>query len=85
MGALKLIESIAQHFYTRFTPAGYGMEGMPRDGATESKNAVVIRSVEVGVFAAAAALLGAATGEPFTRSESVALGIGQPQLGTTPP
>jgi hypothetical protein len=25
MGALKLIESIAQHFYTRFTPAGYGM------------------------------------------------------------
>jgi hypothetical protein len=38
MGALKLIHSIAPHFYDRFTPAGYRVEVIPFEGPTECKN-----------------------------------------------
>jgi ABC-type nitrate/sulfonate/bicarbonate transport system substrate-binding protein len=65
MGALKLIHSIAPHFYERFTPAGYKVEVIPFESPTEGKNAVVTKSVDFGMFGIAAALLGAAAGEPI--------------------
>ena len=51
MGALKLIHSIAPHFYDRFTPAGYKVEVIPFESPTECKNGVVTQSVDFGVFA----------------------------------
>ncbi len=66
MGALKLIHSIAPHFYERFTPAGYTVEVIPFESPTEGKNAVVTKSVDFGMFGIAAAILGAAAGEPIT-------------------
>jgi len=65
MGALKLIHSIAPHFYERFTPPGYKVEVIPFESPTEGKNAVVTRSVDFGMFGIAAATLGAAAGEPI--------------------
>ena len=65
MGALKLIHSIAPHFYERFTPAGYRVEVIPLESPTEGKNAVVTKSVDFGMFGIAAATLGAAAGEPI--------------------
>lgn len=65
MGALKLIHSIAPHFYEQFTPAGYKVEVVPFESPTEGKNAVVTKSVDFGMFGIAAALLGAAAGEPI--------------------
>jgi ABC-type nitrate/sulfonate/bicarbonate transport system substrate-binding protein len=64
MGALKLIHSISPHFYDRFTPAGYKVEVVPFESPTEGKNAVVTKSVDFGMFGIAAAVLGAAAGEP---------------------
>lgn len=64
MGALKLIHSIAPHFYERFTPPGYKVEVIPFESPTEGKNAVVTKSVDFGMFGIAAAVLGAAAGEP---------------------
>jgi ABC-type nitrate/sulfonate/bicarbonate transport system substrate-binding protein len=66
MGALKLIHSIAPHFYEKFTPAGYKVEVIPFESPTECKNAVVTKSVDFGMFGIAAGLLGAAAGEPVT-------------------
>lgn len=66
MGALKLIHSIAPHFYERFTPAGYTVEVTPFESPTEGKNAVVTKSVDFGMFGIAAGILGAAAGEPLT-------------------
>lgn len=65
MGALKLIHSIAPHFYERFTPAGTKVEVVPFESPTEGKNAVVTKSVDFGMFGIAAATLGAAAGEPI--------------------
>lgn len=65
MGALKLIHSIAPHFYDQFTPAGYKVEVIPFESPTEGKNAVVTKSVDFGMFGIAAATLGAAAGEPI--------------------
>jgi NitT/TauT family transport system substrate-binding protein len=64
MGALKLIHSIAPHFYERFTPEGYKVEVVPFESPTEGKNAVVTKSVDFGMFGIAAALLGGSAGEP---------------------
>ncbi len=66
MGALKLIHSIAPHFYEKFTPAGYKVEVIPFESPTDGKNAVVTKSVDFGMFGIAAAMLGAAAGEPLT-------------------
>ncbi|GHA21727.1 hypothetical protein GCM10007989_16330 [Devosia pacifica] len=65
MGALKLIHSIAPHFYEQFTPEGYRVEVIPFESPTEGKNAVVTKSVDFGMFGIAAATLGAAAGEPI--------------------
>ena len=65
MGSLKLIHSIAPHFYERFTPAGYKVEVIPFESPTEGKNAVVTKSVDFGMFGIAAATLGASAGEPI--------------------
>src|SRR3954471_15664224 len=65
MGSLKLIHSIAPHFYERFTPAGYKIEVITFESPTEGKNAVVTKSVDFGMFGIAAATLGAAAGEPI--------------------
>ncbi|WP_127144321.1 ABC transporter substrate-binding protein [Pelagibacterium montanilacus] len=65
MGALKLIHSIAPHFYSQFTPEGYRVEVIPFESPTEGKNAVVTKSVDFGMFGIAAATLGAAAGEPI--------------------
>lgn len=65
MGSLKLIHSIAPHFYEQFTPAGYKVEVIPFESPTEGKNAVVTKSVDFGTFGIAAAMLGAAAGEPI--------------------
>ena len=66
MGALKLIHSIAPHFYQRFTPAGYKIEVVPFESPTECKNGVVTQSVDFGVFGIAAAILGASAKEPLS-------------------
>jgi ABC-type nitrate/sulfonate/bicarbonate transport system substrate-binding protein len=63
-GALKLIHSIAPYFYDRFVPAGYKVEVLPFETPTECKSAVVTKSVDFGAFGIAAAILGAAAGEP---------------------
>lgn len=63
-GALKLIHSIAPYFYDQFLPAGYKIEVLPFETPAECKNAVVTKSVDFGAFGIAAALLGAAAGEP---------------------
>jgi NitT/TauT family transport system substrate-binding protein len=63
-GALKLIHSIAPYFYDQFVPAGYKVEVMPFETPTECKSAVVTKSVDFGAFGIAAAILGAAAGEP---------------------
>jgi ABC-type nitrate/sulfonate/bicarbonate transport system substrate-binding protein len=65
MGALKLIHSIAPHFYEQFTPAGFKVEVIPFESPTDGKNAVVTKSVDFGMFGIAAATLGAAAGEPI--------------------
>ncbi|MBY0297700.1 MAG: NrtA/SsuA/CpmA family ABC transporter substrate-binding protein [Methylobacterium sp.] len=65
MGSLKLIHSIAPHFYDQFTPAGVRVEVVPFESPTECKNAVVTKSVDFGTFGIAAATLGAAAGEPL--------------------
>jgi ABC-type nitrate/sulfonate/bicarbonate transport system substrate-binding protein len=66
VGALKLIHSIGPYFYEKFTPAGYKVEIFPFESPTEGKNAVVTKSVDFGMFGVAAALLGAAAGEPIS-------------------
>jgi ABC-type nitrate/sulfonate/bicarbonate transport system substrate-binding protein len=66
MGALKLIHSIAPHFYERFAPAGTKIEVIPFESPTECKNGVVTQSVDFGVFGIAAGILGAAAKEPVT-------------------
>ena len=66
MGALKLIHSIAPHFYEQFTPSGYTVEVIPFESPTEGKNAVVTKSVDFGMFGIAAATLGSAAGEPIS-------------------
>src|ERR1700749_1870451 len=63
-GALKLIHSIAPYFYDQFLPAGYKIEVLPFETPTDCKNAVVTKSVDFGAFGIAAAILGAAAGEP---------------------
>ena len=64
VGGLKLIHSITPYFYERFTPAGYKIEVIPFESPTDGKNAVVTGSVDFGTFGFAAAMLGAAAGEP---------------------
>jgi NitT/TauT family transport system substrate-binding protein len=64
MGGLKLIHSIAPHFYEKFTPAGYKVEIVLFDSPTDGKNAVVTDSVDFGMFGLAAATIGGAAGEP---------------------
>jgi NitT/TauT family transport system substrate-binding protein len=64
MGGLKLIHSIAPHFYEKFTPAGYKVEIVLFDSPTDGKNAVVANSVDFGMFGLAAATIGGAAGEP---------------------
>ena len=64
-GALKLIHSIAPYFYDQFVPEGYRVDVLPFETPTECKNAVVTKSVDFGAFGIAAAILGAAAGEPI--------------------
>jgi NitT/TauT family transport system substrate-binding protein len=64
MGSLRLIHSMTPHFYERFLPANIKVEIITFDSPTDGKNAVVTRSVEFGGFGIAAAILGAAAGEP---------------------
>jgi NitT/TauT family transport system substrate-binding protein len=64
VGALKLIHSIAPYFYEKFVPVGYQVEVLPFETPAECKNAVVTKSADFGAFGIAAALLGAAAGEP---------------------
>jgi len=65
VGALKLIHSIAPYFYEKFVPAGYQVEVLPFETPTECKNAVMTKSADFGAFGIAAAILGAAAGEPL--------------------
>jgi NitT/TauT family transport system substrate-binding protein len=64
MGSLRLIHSMTPHFYQRFAPAGLNIEIITFDSPTDSKNAVVTRSVDFAGFGIAAGTLGAAAGEP---------------------
>jgi NitT/TauT family transport system substrate-binding protein len=64
VGALKLIHSITPHFYDKFAPPGYKVQVIPFESPTDGKNAVVTGSVDFGTFGFAAAMLGAAGGEP---------------------
>src|SRR5205814_8542382 len=64
VGGLKLIHSITPYFYEKFTPAGYKIEVIPFESPTDGKNAVVTGSVDFGTYGFAAAMLGAAAGEP---------------------
>lgn len=65
MGSLRLIHSITPHFYEKFAIPGYKIDVVTFDSPTDGKNAVVTRSVDFGMFGAAAAILGAAAGEPL--------------------
>ena len=64
MGSLRLIHSMPPHFYERFLPADLKVEIITFDSPTDGKNAVVTQSVDFGGFGIAAAILGAAAGEP---------------------
>ena len=64
MGALRLVHSMPPHFYEKFAPAGLKIEIITFDSPTDCKNAVVTKSVDVGTFGIAAAILGGAAGEP---------------------
>ncbi|MBS0521631.1 MAG: NrtA/SsuA/CpmA family ABC transporter substrate-binding protein [Proteobacteria bacterium] len=64
MGALRLVHSMPPYFYERFLPAGMKLEVVVFDSPTDGKNAVVTKSVDFGTFGIAAAILGAAVGEP---------------------
>lgn len=66
IGGLRLIHSITPHFYEKFPIPGYKVEVITFDSPTDGKNAVVTRSVDFGMFGAAAAILGGAAGEPLT-------------------
>ncbi len=66
MGGLRLIHSITPHFYEQFAIPGYKIEVITFDSPTDGKNAVVTKSVDFGMFGAAAAILGGAAGEPVT-------------------
>ena len=65
VGALKLIHSITPHFYEKFAPPGYKIVVVPFESPTDGKNAVLTGSVDFGTFGIAAAMLGAAAGEPI--------------------
>lgn len=65
VGALKLIHSITPHFYEKFAPPGYRIVVVPFESPTDGKNAVLTGSVDFGTFGIAAAMLGAAAGEPL--------------------
>lgn len=64
VGTLKLIHGITPYFYDKFTPPGYKIEVIPFETPTDGKNAVVTKSVDFGTYGLAAAVLGAAAGEP---------------------
>ena len=64
VGTLKLIHAITPYFYQQFAPPGYKIEVVPFESPTDGKNAVVTGSVDFGTFGIAAAMLGAAAGEP---------------------
>jgi NitT/TauT family transport system substrate-binding protein len=64
MGALRLVHSMPPHFYEKFAPASLKIEIITFDSPTDCKNAVVTKSVDVGTFGIAAAILGGAVGEP---------------------
>ena len=64
MGSLRLIHSMAPHFYSQFAPDNVEIEVITFDSPTDCKNATVTRSVDFGGFGIAAAILGAAAGEP---------------------
>ena len=64
MGALRLVHSMPPFFYEKFAPAGTKIEVVVFDSPTDGKNAVVTKSVDFGTFGIAAAILGAAAGEP---------------------
>src|SRR5258706_1283103 len=64
VGGIKLIHSIKPYLDERSTPAGYKIEVIPFESPTDGKNAVVTGSVDFGTFGFAAAMLGAAAGEP---------------------
>ncbi len=66
MGSLKLIHSIAPHFYEKFAPANLRIEIIPFESPAECKTAVVTKSVDFGAFGIAAGILGAAAREPLT-------------------
>ena len=64
VGTLKLIHGITPYFYQQFAPPGYKIEVITFESPTDSKNAVVTGSVDFATFGIAAAMLGAAAGEP---------------------
>ena len=64
MGALRLVHSMPPYFYEKFAPEGLKIEIIVFDSPTDGKNAVVTKSVDFGTFGIAAAILGAAAGEP---------------------
>ncbi|MDI1285564.1 MAG: NrtA/SsuA/CpmA family ABC transporter substrate-binding protein [Reyranella sp.] len=64
MGALRLVHSMPPYFYEKFAPANLKIEIIVFDSPTDGKNAVVTKSVDVGTFGIAAAILGGAVGEP---------------------
>jgi len=65
MGALRLVHSMPPYFYEKFAPADLKIEVIPFESPTDGKNAVVTGSVDFGTFGFAAAMLGAAAGEPL--------------------
>jgi NitT/TauT family transport system substrate-binding protein len=65
IGTLKLIHGITPYFYEKFAPPGYKFEVITFESPTDGKNAVVTGTVDFGTFGIAAAMLGAAAGEPL--------------------
>ncbi|MGI3778310.1 MAG: ABC transporter substrate-binding protein [Janthinobacterium lividum] len=65
VGTLKLIHSIAPHFYARFVPDGTTVEIVPFESPTDGKDAVVGGSVDFATFGIAAGILAAAQRQPL--------------------
>ncbi len=66
VGALRTIPAISQFMYERFQPAGMKIEIVPFASPAECKNALVGKSIDFAGFGVAAAISGAANGEPLS-------------------
>ena len=66
VGALRTISAISQFMYERFQPPGMKIEIVAFASPADCKNALVSKSIDFAGFGVAAAISGAANGEPVS-------------------